>query len=279
MTHDSPPELHDRLRAANPVPDLDEIRVSPWAAPAAEPARPSRGPRRTLAGVGAAALAATVLALTGVIGGDRTPRTLDVAQAAERALDPGDRILHIKTRIDQRSTGLADRSSTMDVWLAPNASAGRVRGNALDGTLLYDDILRPAPPKAGARERPAGRAARRGFDLVSDARAQLDDGTLRSSGTVTVDGRRFERFRNASEDVTWDFDAETLQPTRTTYEPRFARGGRFVAVTTVLEYERLADTEANRGLLKPPRIVTPRPRVVTPGGDAGPAIVERDPKP
>ncbi|MDQ3631229.1 MAG: hypothetical protein M3417_08205, partial [Actinomycetota bacterium] len=199
-----------------------------------------------------------ILVLPGVLGEDRGPAGAGVAQAAARALDPGDGILHMRWRMETQSTNLPERSQTMEVWLAPgDVTAGRALLTAADGTVLGDQILRPSAPALD-------------LDFVSAARTQIENGTLRPVGRVTADDRTFERFRDAAGSVTWDFEAETLEPARVTYQPQ--PYGSFAAVVTVLDYERLDDTMRNRALLAPPRTVIPQPRIITPDGEAGRAI-------
>ncbi len=261
MSIDAPTELHDRLRAANPVPDVDGLWVPPAFGPQPEQEHRRRAPRRAIAGAAAAALVATALVLAGLAGTDPRPGRGGVAQAAVRALDPDGRILHMSTRVETRSTNLPDRIDIRETWLAPGGTAGRTRRTAADGTVLTDSVLSKAPSDPTAYE----------FDFVRVARRQIEDGTLRPVGKVKIDGRSFERFRTSGGEITWDFDAETLEPSRMSFQPAFDRGGGFVAVTSVLGYERLADTEANRKLLTPPRTIAPEPRVTGPNGDQGPA--------
>ena len=222
-----------------------------------------RGVHRGAAGSAAVAvLAAGALVFTGVIGNAGGPGSANVAQAAERALDPGSQILHMTTRTLVRSTNLADRVEVRETWLGPRNQSGRSRLTAADGTVVADSSV-DGSATIGSVE----------FDPAAAAQAQIAEGLLRPTEQAVVDGRKVERFADNA-GTTWDFDAITFAPVQITSRPQLDRGGAFDATTTVTRYERLPATPANLTLLTPSQPVVPSPRVVGPEGDEGPAVVK-----
>lgn len=257
-------DLEYRLRAANPVPDLDEIRVGPMPG-LARNRRVRRQPsRRVFALGGAVAVAVVSFLLVGGLDRGQQSGLTGVAQAAVAVLQPGDQILHIITRTETQATNLQDRTEIRETWLGPEGTTGRSRTTTTSGEIVADG-------KVGSSFAPGDEE----FDPVRAARTQIQDGTLHPVGDVSIDGRLLQRFRAIAgeTETVWDFDADTLAPVRVTYTTRFERGGSLVTTSTFTKFERLPATAANLEVLTPARVVVPEPRVIGPNGDEGPAVV------
>lgn len=256
-------DLEYRLRAANPVPDLDEIQIGPM--PGLARAREARRqpPRGVFAVGGAVAVAAASFLVVGGFDPGHQSGLTGVAQAAVVALEPGDQILHMITRTETQATNLQDRTEIRETWLGPGGRTGRSRVTTTGGKVVAD--------AAGSSFEPSDQE----FDPVLAARTQIQDGALRPAGDASIDGRPLKRFReiNGENEIVWDFDADTLAPVRVTYTTRFERGGSVVTTNTFTKFERLPATAANLEVLTPARAVVPEPRVIGPNGDEGPAVV------
>lgn len=257
-------DLEYRLRAANPVPDLDEIRVGPMPGLARKKEIRCQPSRRVVVLSGAVAVAAaSFLLIGGYDRGDQSGLT-GVAQAAVAALEPGDQILHMITRTETQATNLQGRTEIRETWLGPDGATGRSRTTTTSGEVVADGAVSSSFTPSDQE-----------FDPVLAARTQIQDGTLQPAGDVSIDGRPLQRFREiAGENETvWDFDADTLAPVRVTYTTRFDRGGSLVTTTIFTKFERLPATAANLEVLTPAHVVVPEPRVIGPNGDEGPAVV------
>lgn len=106
------------------------------------------------------------------------------------------------------------------------------------------------------------------LDPVSAARAMLRDGSLLPAGKTRVSGRVVQVLRNRTGEVTWYFDARTMQPVRAVLHPA-AGHGRFTATTDFVSVDRLADTPENRQDLTPARVITGRPVPASPTTGGG----------
>jgi hypothetical protein len=224
-------DVLDRLRACNPVTELDIVKtgVPRLALPAPRP----RVRRRFAAPGRVAAVAAVLAALVLAAGlpGDRSSGPggrLDVAAAVAAALDPGSSILHIVTRTSQSGPNGQQRSWRTDVWLAPGGREGRVRVVPTDGSAVSFRVAGDDP-----------------LDPVTAVRAMLRDGRLRRDGRTLLDGRAVEALSSRDGEMTLYADAETMQPLRTVLH-RSEGDGALTAVTDFLTVERLENTPGNR---------------------------------
>jgi len=249
-------DVLERLRAANPIKDLVDAGTELRPPIAVPPAPGSRRARRLVAAAGVFAAVAIAVAIpkgTGSEPGDGARLDVPVAAAAAAALDPGDSILHVVTRVSQSGPDVPESTTTSELWLAPGGDGGRIRTTASDGTLLADFALTLATD---------GRLIQN--DPIAGIRRMLHDGSLIPAGSAELDGREMQVFRHRPDekgtygDETWYFDARTLEPARMVFRPAEGRG-RFTAITDYLAVDRLVDTPENRQVLVPPKTVMPRP--------------------
>jgi hypothetical protein len=226
-------DVLERLRAANPVTDLEAVRHGVAPLPHAPVRRRHRG-AVALAGVAALACAVALIGLPA----DDGPAT-DVAAAAERALDPGNSILHIVMRTSQVGPGHVKGSSSEELWLGPDGR-GRMLSLNGDGSVAGDEPLGGYDERTGIGT----------DDPVSAARSMIALGRLKPAGRITLHGRPAVRF--LTRDATWYFNAASFRPLEIITRVRQAQ---ITARTEFVRYERLADNVANRKLLTPPRVI------------------------
>lgn len=169
--------------------------------------------------------------------GKDIPLAVGAAQAASEALEPGKSIVHVVIKIRQRDENGPQPERDSEMWIGPGGSPVRVRDTEADGTVLSDVVLPPGANNVGSP------------DPLYVAKEMLRNGTLRSLGTAIDSGREVERFANADNSLTWDFDADDFSPVRSRLRTSESQGALTVD-RTFLVYERLQSDDSNRKLLR-----------------------------
>src|SRR4051812_16197178 len=103
-------DVLERLREANPVTDLDAVRLGVAPLPRA----PKHRRRRAALALAGGSILAGAVVLTGL---HDSPAT-EVPATPRRALGPGNSILHVVTRTTQE--GHATGSSSEELWIGPD---------------------------------------------------------------------------------------------------------------------------------------------------------------
>ncbi len=280
-------DLLDRLRDADPV-DRDALEVPPrlrarvLAGP--DPVARGRRGRLALAAAGVAAALAVVLLLNAGAGG--SGNGLELAARAYAATS-GSGIVHWRTEVQTRTDGRPGRPKRIEGW-----ARGRVQHIINSDVRGGRAVLTSEQRIDGTRMRSFVRTANRLFDSLAPSvdvmtaiglippgdplkafREAYRLGRLKPSGPNRYTVQRTEPSASVQrQTVTYELDPETAEPVRLVYvTDQLARGTgrrlhRTVVTMRIAVYEHLADSAANRALLR----MLPHPGA-RPLGDPGSA--------